>query len=138
MWSGSASTARRRRRASTIAAACLTRASGPTVSPGELFERLVARFDETLGEWRAGEAFESIRAAWLDCALGLGGPIVIENGGVKREGVFEGIDANGRLLIRSGRGLETVEAADLRILPASDARLGRLRPILARGRGEFR
>ena len=46
---------------------------------------------------------------------------MIENGGVKREGVFEGIDANGRLLIRSGRGLETVEAADLRILPASDA-----------------
>jgi BirA family biotin operon repressor/biotin-[acetyl-CoA-carboxylase] ligase len=103
------------------AAACLARANGPAISPGELFERLVARFDETLGAWRAGEAFESIRAAWLDCALGLGGPIVIENGGVKREGVFEGIDANGRLLLRSGRGLETVEAADLRILPASEA-----------------
>ncbi len=100
---------------------CLTRANGMAVSPGDLFERLAQRFDETLSAWRAGEAFESIRAAWLDCALGLGGPIVVENGGVKRQGVFEGIDANGRLLIRSGRGLETVEAADLRILPASDA-----------------
>jgi BirA family biotin operon repressor/biotin-[acetyl-CoA-carboxylase] ligase len=100
---------------------CLTRADGMAVNPGDLFERLAQRFDETLGEWRAGQAFESIRAAWLDCARGLGGPILIENGGVKREGVFEGIDANGRLLLRSGRGLETVEAADLRILPASDA-----------------
>jgi len=119
------------------AVACLARASGPTVSPGELFERLAARFDETLGEWRAGVAFESMRAAWLDCALGLGGPIVIENGGVKREGVFEGIDANGRLLIRSGCGLETVEAADLRILPASDA--PRAASSDSRGgRGEFR
>ena len=100
---------------------CLTRANGMAASPGDLFERLVVRFGETLGEWRAGEAFESIRAAWLDCALGLGGPIVIENSGVSHEGVFEGIDANGRLLFRSGRGLKTVEAADLRILPALDA-----------------
>jgi BirA family biotin operon repressor/biotin-[acetyl-CoA-carboxylase] ligase len=100
---------------------CLTRANGMAVSPRDLFERLAQRFDETLGEWRAGEAFASIRAAWLDCARGLGGLIVIENGGIKRQGMFEGIDANGRLLIRSSRGLETVEAADLRILPASDA-----------------
>jgi BirA family biotin operon repressor/biotin-[acetyl-CoA-carboxylase] ligase len=99
---------------------CLTRANGIAVSPGDLFERLAQRFDEALHEWRAGEAFERIRAAWLDCALGLGGPIAIENGGVKRQGVFEGIDANGRLLIRSGRRLDIVEAADLCILPASN------------------
>jgi BirA family biotin operon repressor/biotin-[acetyl-CoA-carboxylase] ligase len=99
---------------------CLTHANGMAVGRSELFERLAQRFDEALGEWRAGEAFERIRAAWLDCALGLGGPIVIENGGVKRQGVFEGIDANGHLLIRSGRRLDIVEAADLRILPASN------------------
>ncbi len=103
------------------ATACLTRANALAVSPGELFDRLAQRFEETLGEWRAGDAFGSIRAAWLDCAVGLGGPIAIENGGIRREGVFEGIDANGRLLMRSDRGLETVEAADLRILSASDA-----------------
>jgi BirA family biotin operon repressor/biotin-[acetyl-CoA-carboxylase] ligase len=99
---------------------CLTGTNGMAISPGDLFERLAQRFDDTLREWRAGEGFASIRAAWLDCALGLGGPIAIENGGVKRQGVFEGIDANGRLLIRSGRGLDIVEAADLRILPASN------------------
>jgi BirA family transcriptional regulator, biotin operon repressor / biotin---[acetyl-CoA-carboxylase] ligase len=103
------------------ATACLTRASGSAVAPGELFQRLVERFNETLEEWRAGEAFASIRAAWLDCALGLGGRIEIESRGGKREGVFDGIDADGRLLLRTRRGLETVEAADLRILPAFDA-----------------
>ena len=121
MWQVSASTARTRRRASTYPTTCLTRASGSAISPGELFQRLVERFDETLDEWRAGEAFASIRAAWLDCALGLGGRIEIESRGGKREGVFDGIDADGRLLLRTHRGLETVEAADLRILPAFDA-----------------
>ena len=103
------------------ATTCLTRASGSAIGPGELFQRLVERFDETLDEWRAGEAFASIRAAWLDCALGLGGRIEIESRGGKREGVFDGIDADGRLLLRTHCGLETVEAADLRILPAFDA-----------------
>jgi BirA family biotin operon repressor/biotin-[acetyl-CoA-carboxylase] ligase len=100
---------------------CLTRTSGSAATPGELFQRLVERFNETLDEWRAGEAFASIRAAWLDCALGLGGRIEIESRGGKREGIFDGIDADGRLLLRTHRGLESVEAADLRILPAFDA-----------------
>jgi BirA family transcriptional regulator, biotin operon repressor / biotin---[acetyl-CoA-carboxylase] ligase len=84
---------------------CLTRASGSAVAPGELFRRLVERFSETLDEWRAGEGFASIRAAWLDCALGLGGRIEIDGRGGKREGVFDGIDADGRLLLRGRRGL---------------------------------
>ena len=59
----------------------------------ELFERLIERFDESLDVWRAGQAFDRIRAAWLDCAVGLGERIAIQNGAGKREGVFEGIDA---------------------------------------------
>jgi biotin-(acetyl-CoA carboxylase) ligase len=59
--------------------------------------------------------------AWLDFALGLSERIVIQNSSGKREGVFEGIDADGRLLMRSNRGLERVEAADLRLSPRSDA-----------------
>jgi BirA family transcriptional regulator, biotin operon repressor / biotin---[acetyl-CoA-carboxylase] ligase len=100
---------------------CLTREVGRAVSPGELFERLAIRSDETLDAWRAGKAFESIRAAWLDCALGVGERIEIESGDAKRKGVFEGIDADGRLMLRGDRGLELIEAADLRILSASNA-----------------
>ena len=101
------------------ATSCLTRAGGQAVDPGELFERLIEQFDDALDEWRAGQAFDRIRAAWLDYAVGLGERIAIQNGGGQREGVFEGIDATGRLLMHSERGLDTVEAADVWILPRS-------------------
>jgi hypothetical protein len=35
--------------------------------------------------------------------------------------MFEGIDATGRLLMRSEHGLETIEAADLWLMPSSGA-----------------
>jgi BirA family biotin operon repressor/biotin-[acetyl-CoA-carboxylase] ligase len=104
------------------ATSCLTGASGRTVGASELFERLAERFDEALEIWRGGQAFDRIRAAWLDCALCLGERVAIESAAGRREGVFEGIDAGGRLLMRSERGLESVEAADLRLSPRSDAR----------------
>jgi BirA family transcriptional regulator, biotin operon repressor / biotin---[acetyl-CoA-carboxylase] ligase len=101
------------------ATSCLMRAGGQAVAPGELFERLIERFDDALDEWRAGQAFDRIRAAWLDYAAGLGERIAVQNGGGQREGVFEGIDATGRLLMHSEQGLDAVEAADVWILPRS-------------------
>jgi BirA family transcriptional regulator, biotin operon repressor / biotin---[acetyl-CoA-carboxylase] ligase len=101
------------------ATSCLTRAGGHKVDPSEVFGRLVPRFAEALDIWRAGEAFDRIRATWLDLALGLGERITIKNGTDQREGMFEGIDATGRLLIRSERGVETIEAADLWLMPGS-------------------
>jgi len=100
---------------------CLTRVGGETATPGELIELIVERFAEALHAWRAGRAFGDIRAAWLDCALGLGERITIQGGGGEREGVLEGIDADGRLLMRSERGLDCIEAADLSLLPRLDA-----------------
>ena len=88
-------------------------------APGELFERLIERFDDALDEWRAGQAFDRIRGAWLDYAVGLGERIAIQNGAGRREGVFEGIDAAGRLLLHSEQGLDAIEAADVWLLPRS-------------------
>jgi len=103
------------------ATSCLTQAGGQAIGRDELFERLVERFGEGLNAWRAGQAFDRIRAAWLDCAVGLGERIAIQNGAGNREGVFEGIDSAGRLLMRSERGLESIEAADLWLSPRLDA-----------------
>jgi BirA family transcriptional regulator, biotin operon repressor / biotin---[acetyl-CoA-carboxylase] ligase len=97
----------------------LTAAGGRAIGPSELFERLAERFDETLEAWRGGQAFDRIRAAWLECAVGLGEPIAIETVAGRREGVFEGVDAGGRLLMRSERRLESVEAADLSLSSAA-------------------
>ena len=97
------------------AAARLMREDRGAISPDELFARLMARFDEALRQWRAGQAFEAIRSAWLDHALSLGEHVTIEDGAGRRVGVFEGLDANGRLLFRSRRGLEALEAGDMSI-----------------------
>jgi BirA family biotin operon repressor/biotin-[acetyl-CoA-carboxylase] ligase len=102
------------------ATSCLTRAGGQALASRELFARLIERLDEALNSWRAGQAFDRIREAWLDYAVGLGERIAIQNGAGRREGVFEGIDAAGRLLIHSEHGLDAIEAADVWLLPRSD------------------
>ena len=91
--------------------------SGQAIGAGELFERLAERFDEALAIWRGGQGFDRVRAAWLDSAVGLGDPVAVDTGSGRREGVFEGIDTGGRLLMRSWRGLESIEAADLTLVP---------------------
>jgi BirA family transcriptional regulator, biotin operon repressor / biotin---[acetyl-CoA-carboxylase] ligase len=103
------------------ATSCLVAATGRAIGASELFERLAERFDEALEIWRGGQAFDRIRAAWLVRALGLGERVAIESEAGRREGVFEGIDASGRLLMRSGLDLESIEAADLRLGPRSGA-----------------
>jgi len=101
-------------------AAVLADRSGRAVSRDDLLKRLIARFDEALAEWRGGDGFASIRAAWLQRAAGLGERIRVEiAGGGRRDGVFEGLDPDGRLLFRGDRGLETIEAGDIWVMAAS-------------------
>jgi BirA family transcriptional regulator, biotin operon repressor / biotin---[acetyl-CoA-carboxylase] ligase len=100
--------------------AVLTTAGGDAIDSMALLERLIERFDEALGAWRAGEAFAAIRSAWLEHAAGLGGRVRIESGDGRREGTFEGLDGDGRLLFRGESGIEAIETADLWISPQSD------------------
>lgn len=94
----------------------LSRLGAPGVSPLLLLERLTFRFNEALALWRRGAGFSAIREAWLAGAAGLGRPIRISDSHGTREGVFEGLDAGGRLTLRTATGMETVEAADLTLL----------------------
>ncbi len=93
--------------------ASLTEALEREVSPDALFSRLAIRFHEALGLWARGAGFAEIRALWLAVAAGIGEPIRINDPRGAREGVFEGLDAGGRLMLRTPLGLETIEAADL-------------------------
>jgi BirA family transcriptional regulator, biotin operon repressor / biotin---[acetyl-CoA-carboxylase] ligase len=94
----------------------LSTALGRPISPGELFSSLAQRFAAALAEWRGGDNFAPIRAAWLDVASGVGGPIRITDSSGAREGVFEALDARGRLLLRRAGRLEVVEAGDLTLI----------------------
>lgn len=99
----------------------LSRILGRSVSPDEAFASLAARFDEMMRLWARGAGFAAIRARWLEAAAGLGGPVKVALASETREGLFEGLDAGGRLLLRTARGLETVEAADLLLTPPAEA-----------------
>jgi len=95
----------------------LSEALGRPVAPESVFERLVRRFEEALGQWARGAGFAEIRARWLAAAAGLGGPVRVASTRAICEGIFEGLDASGRLLLRSPNGLQAVEAADLLLAP---------------------
>ncbi len=103
--------------AATDLGAALQRA----VSPQALFARLAARFHQAIGLWSRGAGFAEIRARWLRSAAGLGGPIRVAGARGTREGLFAGLDADGRLLLQTAGAVETIEAADLFLVPPDGA-----------------
>jgi BirA family biotin operon repressor/biotin-[acetyl-CoA-carboxylase] ligase len=73
-------------------------AAGIALGPAQLHDALVVAF----GTWRcrwAGEGFAQVRAEWLRHASGLGERIAVRLGDETLEGRFEGLDADGALLL---------------------------------------
>ena len=92
---------------------CLANDLGRAIDPEDLFAYLAPRFDEALGLWRRGADFAAIRAQWLLHAAGLGGSIRIAGAQGFRQGIFETLDEQGRLVLRGANGPEAIEAGDL-------------------------
>lgn len=75
--------------------------------------RLAANFARWYDTWR-GEGFAAIRDAWLARAAGLGARIRARLAAEETSGVFEGLDANGALLLRETAGtLRTISAGEV-------------------------
>lgn len=91
----------------------LSSVCGRDIVAESLFASLAVRFEAALELWSGGAGFAAIRTRWLAYAAGLGGPIRIDSARGAREGVFESLDEQGRLVLRGANGLETVEAGDL-------------------------
>ena len=73
---------------------------------------LAARFAHWYDVWmRAG--FDTIRAAWLARAQGLGGPIRARLPHETRHGVFDGIDATGALLLNEQGRVRAIAAGEV-------------------------
>ena len=79
----------------------------------DFLERLAIRFDESLKVFARGAGFAEIRAQWLAHAAGLGQPLRATTSAGVREGLFEGLDARGRLLLRVQDAIETIDNADI-------------------------
>jgi BirA family biotin operon repressor/biotin-[acetyl-CoA-carboxylase] ligase len=78
-----------------------------------------------LDHWARGDNFAYIRRAWLDLAGGLDAPARVQRHGIVIDGVFRGIDAQGRMLLERSNGkFETIEAGDLSFAPPLNALKG--------------
>jgi BirA family biotin operon repressor/biotin-[acetyl-CoA-carboxylase] ligase len=73
---------------------------------------LAARFAHWYDAWMS-EGFETVRAAWLARAGGLGAPITARLPNETRQGVFEGIDASGALLLNEQGQVRAIAAGEV-------------------------
>lgn len=88
------------------------------VSVSDLFAALASAFHERFCRWRERsgtpqERFSEIRRLWLERAAGIGSLASVRLPSGKLEGTFSGIDELGRLELRTGNGIETIDAGDL-------------------------
>jgi BirA family biotin operon repressor/biotin-[acetyl-CoA-carboxylase] ligase len=92
------------------------KAAGVTASPRQAFAALSWTTAEWLARWRDGHAFDAIRAAWLERAQPVGGPISVKIGHDLLSGTFLGIDEAGALRLSLASGEERrITAGDVAI-----------------------
>lgn len=86
--------------------------TGLRISPEAFLDALAPAY----AHWEARftrEGFAPLRAAWLSHAARLGEPIRARTGQDSRDGVFEGIDALGNLILRTTAGTLAIPAAEV-------------------------
>jgi BirA family transcriptional regulator, biotin operon repressor / biotin---[acetyl-CoA-carboxylase] ligase len=88
-------------------------AAGAMTTAEAVFAALTAALDRRLRQWyEAG--FSAIRSDWLAHAAGRGGALVARLGSRELAGVFDTLDADGRLVLRLPDGtLETIAAGEV-------------------------
>lgn len=87
---------------------------GISATPQTLFAHLAHAFDRALALWDAGRGVPAIRDRWLLHAQGIGETIAVNLANARIEGLFEGVDADGVLLLRTGEGeVRPISAGDL-------------------------
>ncbi|MCC5993662.1 MAG: biotin--[acetyl-CoA-carboxylase] ligase [Rhodobacteraceae bacterium] len=86
--------------------------TGITLPPEEFLDALGPAFARWEGRFLS-DGFAPIRKAWLERAARLGERIVARTMRQELEGVFEGIDMTGALILRSARTRHAIPAADV-------------------------
>ena len=84
-----------------------------TVTPCEFLAAYLSTLDGWVDRWTT-LGFGAVRAAWLDAAYGIGGPVEARTHAETVSGVFEGLDDQGGLILREdGGGHRIVAAGDI-------------------------
>ncbi len=86
--------------------------SATTPSPTDLGARIDHHFWVYLKDWRTN-GFANIRELWLSRARGIGDKITVRLPDGEHAGVFDGLDENGALILRSGEEKRIISAGDV-------------------------
>lgn len=92
-------------------------ASGAPAEPDQVMQRLSDTFAEWFDIWRASDGFSRVRMAWLSHAAHIGQTIQVMAPAGPSEGIFETIDAHGRLVLRTASGELIIDTGDV-MLPS--------------------
>ena len=87
-------------------------------SPADFAALLDAHFWRFYGPWQEN-GFASVRSSWLARAAGLGSEIAVRLPNEDINGVFEGIDETGALILRLEAGKRTIAAGEVFFGPIS-------------------
>ena len=91
----------------------LVAAGAASLAPEDALPALLAALAGRRREWEAG-GFATVREAWLARAHGLGGPVTVTSGERRLCGLFEGLDADGALVLAQAGGARiTIVAGDV-------------------------
>ena len=94
--------------------------AGFKVAAEPLFDSLLETFSAILEIWSEGAGFAAIRQSWLDVAGGIGRAIAVQQCETTVTGIFEALDAEGRLLLRDETGdVRRISAGDVFLLPVA-------------------
>ncbi|WP_425407940.1 biotin--[acetyl-CoA-carboxylase] ligase [Hyphococcus sp.] len=88
----------------------------PAPEPADFAAALDAHFWPLYEAWRA-RGFAPVREAWLARAAGLGREITVRLPNQTLTGVFDGLDASGALVLRSGGQKRTIAAGEVFFAP---------------------
>ena len=103
----------------------LVDAGAPALAPDEALPPLLAALTRRRQEWES-RGFGAVRRAWLARAHGLGGPVAIAKGGRTLIGIFEGLDAEGALVLaQAGAAPISIAAGDVYFGDAGTAHAAR-------------
>lgn len=91
---------------------CL-QAAGIDVTRDAVFAALSRSMVTALAIWRRGDGFNAIRAGWIARAHNLGGHLVVRTDERRIEGIFVGLDPQGRLLLDTPDGREAVTVGEV-------------------------
>ena len=98
--------------AGALASVTLLEATGAVIGPESLLDHLASIY----AGWEAvlsQQGFAPVRDAWLARASGIGEKVTARLADRSETGIFDGIDANGALLLRQESGTLTLPAADI-------------------------